>query len=644
MRFPRLFTPVAIRGRRAPNRIMRSATTSNLGERNRVGARMLALYDSQAAGGVGSIVTENLVVDPALQPPPGTLTAADDDAIPGLRRLAETVHAHGALLIGQLGHGGRQHLGRAVPPLLRAPSAIACPHSGGVPHALEAEEIADLISAFARAASRCIEAGLDGVELHGAQGHLIQQFLSPLSNHRHDGYGGSATARERFPREVIAAVRAAIGEAILGYRMGVSEFCDGGLALEDTTRIAAGFAADGIVDYYSLSQGNFATIETHLPDRHYGQPAFPDLHRRIKASSGRVLVAAGGRVQTPEQAEAILAAGDADLVTLTRALLVDPDWPAKAAGSRHGPIRRCIGCNQCWGTTSDGGPIRCTTNPVVGRELLLGPLQPAETPRRILIVGAGPAGLETARVAARRGHRVTILERASQPGGKLVRAQLAPYQAELRHVLDFLLPEIAAAGVELRTGIAATAETIAAEQPDTVVLATGAAIVTPALPGDGSVPVLVFDGGPCHVPGQGAIIVMDEDGYYWGAAAAEAMAATARRVLLVTRFFEVLREVPITARIPVLRTLDEHGTELRPNMFVAGAERGAAVLQNFRSGRRTLVPDVSAIIWVGQQQAEDRLAAPLRARGLSAHLIGDAYAPRRLVNALQDAHDLGRNL
>jgi 2,4-dienoyl-CoA reductase-like NADH-dependent reductase (Old Yellow Enzyme family) len=643
-RFPHLLAPVTIRGRVAPNRIMRSATNSTLAEGGRIGERLLAFCDAQAAG-VGIFVTEGMRAVPTPYMQANRLSAASDDVIPSCRRLAETIHRRGGLIIGQLGAGGRQHLGRAIPVGLEAPSAIACGHSGGMPHELTIEEIEFIVASFGRAAARLMEAGFDGVEVHGAQGHLTQQFVSPLSNHRTDRYGGSAEARRQFPRELLSTVRGAIGEgAILGYRLGVSEFTEGGLTIDDSTALAAAFAADGYADYYSLSQGNFGTIEAHLPDRHYGQPAFPELHRRIKSASGQVLVAAGGRVQLPEQAEAMIAAGDADIVTFTRALLADSQWALKAAHPQAEPIRRCIGCNQCWGTASDGGPIRCSVNPTAGRESTLTPLQPAAVARRIVVIGAGPAGLEAARVAALRGHRVTVFEREMQPGGKLVRAQLAPHHGELQHVLDFLVPACAAHGVELRLGVEATVESIAAEKPDAVIVATGAAIVVPALPGDGSVPVLAFDGGPLDVPGSGTIVVMDEDGYYWGASAAEAMAATGRHVLLVTRFFEALREVPVTARIPTLRELDNAGADLLANSFVESIDNGAVVLANFRSGRRRRVEGASAVVWTGMQRARDGLAHELRAQGIETHLIGDAMAQRRLMLAIQEAYDVARRL
>ena len=345
--FPRLLSPITIRGRVAPNRIMRSATNTTLAEGGRIGERLLAFCDAQA-GGVGIFVTEGLRAVPTTYMQPTRLSATSDDVIPSCRRLADVIHRHGGLIIGQMGAGGRQHLGRSVPIGLDAPSEIACGHSGGMPHALTVEEIAFTVESFGRAARRLMEAGFDGIEVHGAQGHLTQQFLSPLSNQRTDQYGGSAEKRRRFPRELLATVREAIGDgAILGYRIGVSEFTEGGLAIDDTAAVAAAFAADGYADYYSLSQGNFGTIEAHVPERHYGQPAFPELHRRIKAASGQVLVAAGGRVQMPEQAEAILAAGDADIVTFTRALLADSQWALKVAHPQAEPIRRCLACNQC---------------------------------------------------------------------------------------------------------------------------------------------------------------------------------------------------------------------------------------------------------------------------------------------------------
>jgi 2,4-dienoyl-CoA reductase-like NADH-dependent reductase (Old Yellow Enzyme family) len=281
--YPNLFRPLRIGAREAKNRIMRVATTANLADRNRVGDRVLAFYRTLAKGGVGTIVTEALRTEPRDPFGPGAITIFDRAGLDGMRRVADVCHAEGALLIGQLNMGGRQHLASRVVPYLVAPSAIPCPRSGGVPHELTTREVRETIETYIMCAVHCIEAGMDGVEIHGAQGHLIQQFLSPFTNRREDEYGGSPENRMRFAREILEGVRRRVGsKAIVGYRMGVEEFTEGGLSVDDTVEIARQLCADGLADYLSLAQGNFNSIEQHLPDRHWPILAFRGLHGRVK--------------------------------------------------------------------------------------------------------------------------------------------------------------------------------------------------------------------------------------------------------------------------------------------------------------------------------------------------------------------------
>ncbi len=649
--FPHLFAPLKIGRAEAKNRIMRVATTANLADRNRVGPRLLEFYRTLAKGGAGIIVTEALRAQANDPFGPGALVVFDRDGVDGLRQLSDVVHAEGALLIGQLNMGGRQHLASRVVPFMIAPSAIACPRSGGVPHELTTREVREVIELYVMCAVHCIEGNMDGVEIHGAQGHLIQQFMSPFSNRRTDEYGGNFENRLRFPREIIQGVRQRIGRRpIIGFRLGVEEFTEGGLTIEDTVEIGRQVCAEGMIDYLSLAQGNFNSIESHLPDRHWPILAFRDLHARFKPVANGVPVVLSTRIQGPEQAESVLAAGEADMIGLCRALLADPEWPAKALTGKADDIRRCIACNQCWAWISTGEPIACVTNPMAGREYLWPKLERdrVELPRHIVVVGGGPAGLEAARVAATRGHRVTLLERETELGGRIKSVHEVRHHEEMRNFLDFLIPQARKAGVSIQTGVDATPERILAEAPDEVIIATGATPFAPELDGDGSVPVLTADG---QVPLDGRpgkrVVIMDEDGYYWTTAIAESVMEQGREAVVVARFFEVAREVPMVSRIAFLRELDRNGGSIRPNHYVARASNGGVALRHFLTEREEFVDDVAAVVWVGPARANHGLLEELMAAGFEKsriRVVGDAFQPRRIANALVEAHTAARSI
>jgi hypothetical protein len=454
----------------------------------------------------------------------------------------------------------------------------------------------------------------------------------------------------RFAREILEGVRRRIGpHPIVGFRLGVEEFTDGGLGIDDTVEIGRQLCADGLVDYLSLAQGNFNSIEAHLPDRHWPLLAYRSLHARFKPVSGEVPVVLSTRIQGPEQAESVLAAGEADMIGLCRALLVDPDWPVKARTGKADDIRRCIACNQCWAWISTGEPIACATNPMTGREYLWPKPERdrVESPRHVVVVGGGPAGLEAARVAALRGHRVTLLERGTELGGRLKTVHEVRHHEEMRNLLDYLVPQVRKAGVEIKTGVDATAERILAEAPDEVILATGAAPHAPALDGDRSVPAVTADGTVDLMGKSGRrVVIMDEDGYYWTTAVAESVMAQGREPVVVTRFFEIAREVPMVSRIAFLRELDRNGGSARPNNYVARASNGGVVLRHYLTEREEVIDDVAAVVWVGPANPTGgALAEDLRAAGLEGNqlrIVGDAFQPRRLANALTEAHAAAR--
>jgi 2,4-dienoyl-CoA reductase-like NADH-dependent reductase (Old Yellow Enzyme family) len=646
--FPHLFSPLPIGRRTARNRVFRAATATNLAEKFDVSDRLLAHYATLARGGAGVVVTEAMRLHPSAVARGSNIPGFDPKIIPGLTRWAEAVHEAGALLIGQVNHSGRQHNGTSVPPRLIGPSAIACPRSGGVPHVMSDGDIEDFIRSTVAAGRNMAKAGFDGIEVHCAQGHLLQQFVSPFSNRRSDRWGGSWDNRIRFLREILVGIRASTpSDFILGMRLGVDEFTEGGWTLEMSARLVGQFVDEKIIDYVSLSQGNFNTIDTHLPDRHYEPVPFQDLHAKLKAAVPAATVVAATRIVTPEQAESLIAQGKGDAVALGRALTVDPEWPAKAEKGEQASIRLCIGCNHCWDGLHEGSAVlTCVYNPTVGRETEPPIGRPVAEPATIVVVGGGPAGMETARIAAARGHRVILFEKQGELGGKAVSGAAIGGHAEYRNVASYLEREVRRSNnIVLRIGEAASAATIAALAPKAVVVATGATPVAPEIPGDGSVPVVTgFETLAPSLAGKHVLLV-DEDGYWWGAQSAEEVVGRAGRLTFVTRFFEPFRELPTVSRIAALRRLDKHGATVLALHQLMRVSSGSVVVQHYASGREARIDNVDLIISIGPQLPNDGIVAELRGAGLSdVRIIGDAYTPRRLRHAINEANTVARSL
>jgi len=635
-----LFSPLSLGPKVARNRIMRLPTISNLGEKSSVSDAMVAHVARISRGGVGTVVTEGMAVHPSSVRGDKLVAAFRPEAVPGLRRLGEAVHAGGALCIAQLLHGGRQHHSSRGLPLLWAPSPVACDYSGGVAHEITREEIGDLIQGFVSAASHVMQAGFDGVEVHGAQGYLLQQFMSPLSNRREDEFGGGFENRMRFPMLVLAAVRTAVGPSgIVGYRLGVEEFSDGGLTLDDACRAAEMLSATGQIDYFSLSQGNFTSIEQHLPDRHQAPGAFTDLHATVKRHVGRIPTVTCGRFIDAAMAEQTLADDKADIIGMSRALTADPDWPRKSAGELSGDIIPCIACNQCWVSSMTGEKIRCVVNPSVGSELTAA--RPAAATRRhVLVVGGGPAGLEAARTAAERGARVTLMEAGDRLGGRLLAAADLPFQRELSDFAIYLARQAERSGAHIRLNSLATIDSIDAEGADAVILALGTQQVAPAVPSDGSIKIVTEDRIAFPAGGTPHVIVVDEDGHNWSAAAAEFLALNGCEVTVVTPFFEVFREISSVSRGHVIAVLDRHRVRIVANTRLVRVQDGAAILRNKFSGREENLT-AAAIHWIGSLRARDDLAKALSPRHANIHVIGDAVAPRRLVDAIAEGRHAG---
>ena len=643
MHYPKLFAPVRIGHKQSRNRIMRLATLTNTIQGGQVTEHTLAFYRRISRGGSGMVVTEGMRIHPSSTGHGHSMQLYVPETIESVKKLARTVQDEGALIIAQLNHNGRQHHNTGAAALW-APSAIACPRSGAMPHAMTLDEIEEVIAGFVQGAQCVKEAGGDGIELHGAQGHLIQQFVSPYSNQRDDAFGGSFDNRLHFPLDIITRIRAAVGrDFIVGYRMGVEEFTAGGLGIADTKRIAQHFAERNELDFLSLTQGNFNTLDTHCPDSHYKAPAYVDLQAEIKAVAGALPIVATARIQTPEQAERILAEGKADMIGMSRALVADPEWPLKAMEGRGEDIRRCIYTSTCWGS---GKKIACGVNPTVGNEVSMPPLSldQAAVRRRVAVIGGGVAGMEAAWVAATRGHDVTLYEAGEQLGGKLAGAERFADFHEVALAVRFLERQVAQSGVRVCLGQPVDEVALRASAPEVVIVATGATAIAPILAGDGSVPVHAFDARiPDDLP-AGNWVVMDEDGHYWSATLTEYLARQGKHVTYVTRFMQPFREIPEVSRMSLLRALSQRGVVLYDNAAIARAEHGSVVLHRyFHEERPIVLPDVRGVLWTGMQRVNDGLIGQLREAGFNnVQVVGDARAPRRLSHAIAEGHRAGR--
>jgi 2,4-dienoyl-CoA reductase (NADPH2) len=476
--FSHLLNPIELPGGIVlPNRVLMGSMHTGLEEAPNGFERLATFYAERARGGVGLIVAGGLSPNVEGNMFEGMATLADDSNAAAHRRITDAVHAEGGRILMQLLHAGRyaRHA-QGV-----APSAIRSPLSAFIPREMSEEDIERSIGDYAKAAQRALEAGYDGVEIMGAEGYLINQFLAPRSNQRADAWGGSAAKRMRFAVEVMLRVRQlAPAPFIVAYRISMLDLVEGGCTWEEVITLAHALQDAGatmINPYVGWHEARIPTIATLVP-----RAAFVPLTARLKREL-RIPVIASNRINDPALAEAILARGDADMVSMARPLLADADFVRKAEAGRSDEINTCIACNQaCLDQAFSGGETTCLVNPRAGRETELR-IAPTPRRRRVAVVGAGPAGLSCALTAAERGHEVVLYDAATAIGGQFNLACRIPGKEEFRQTLRYFARRLEVTGVDLRLGRAVAADELAAAGHDHVVLATGVAPRVPDIPG-----------------------------------------------------------------------------------------------------------------------------------------------------------------
>jgi 2,4-dienoyl-CoA reductase-like NADH-dependent reductase (Old Yellow Enzyme family) len=664
MAFPHLFAPLRIGPLEARNRIvfgahftMFSEPSPVFGEPGFFGDRLGRYLAERARGGAGVVIAGQAQVHPTTAyQMQNNANAWDAGSVPHFRRLTSRVRAHGALVFLQLAHNGGVNQGPWSKLPAWTPSAVA--NSMEAPKVLEEHEIAELIEHFARSAANAAAGGFDGIELHGAHGYLIHEFLSPRSNRRTDRWGGSLENRMRFAVEVLQAVRAAVGpDVAVGMRLVGDEESrtpgDGALGADDAAEIATRLEAAGLVDFLNVSVGisGLGMVRPMYVPHLCGVYAAA----RVKQAVARTPVFAVHRILTPDEAEGIVARGEADAVTLVRALIADPEWPNKARDGAGDAIRFCTGVNQgCYGNLTQGLPVTCVTNPAVGREegLGYGTLVAASKRKRVVVVGGGPAGLEAAWVAAARGHEVILLERAAQLGGKIPLAATLPGRAEIADLAAWRVGECARRGVDVRLGVEATAESVLALDPGAVIVATGGRPTRDApskvhpmpVPGWQQAHVLDHEEALVRRDALGArVVILDAVGFIEAIGLGELLAASGREAIVVTPLAAPLNLDRETAGYALGRAV-QAGMRWRPNTALAAIGERDVTVVDVLARRPEKIDAVDQVVIRTHGLPCDELYFALRGKGPEVIRVGDAVAVRPADRAVFDGHEAGRRV
>ena len=646
-RFRKIFEPVRIGTMELKNRIVMPPMGTNYAEAGgAVTQRMIEYYEARARGGTGLIIVEGSA--PSLRcntyfqgPPSYQASLGHDKFVPGWRRLTDAVHKHDAKVAIQIMHATLEDWDGKVVQV--SPSPLVVPARvmgilGEPPHELTLEEIAERVDWFACAARRAREAGFDGVEVHGAHQYIVAAFLSSATNQRTDKYGGSVENKTRFLVEILQAIKKETGTDFpVWVRFNAHEWgVDNGVTIEETKQmvplaVKAGAQALHVSGY---GVGSYITTAPICDTAGFLVP----LAEEVKKLTD-VPVIAVGRLDL-EVGERVLQEGKADLIALGRRLLADPELPNKAAEGRLDEVNSCIGCMECierLAFDQRGDGVTCVVNPALGREREC-EIKPVTRAKKAVVIGGGPAGMEAAVVAARRGHKVTLLEKDAQLGGLLRVAALPPFKGDIVPWVSYSINEVRRAGVDVKLNTEATTATVAEMSPDAVVIATGGTPCMPDIPGiDESAAVNAQDvlSGKARV-GQSAVII---GGGMVGCETGRYLAEQGKTVTII----EVLKRMANDV-FPMVRRRLMDGLRSRRVILLTGAtceEIGAgAVRVCTAEGKRETIQADTIIVAVGYK-ADDRLYKALEGKVPEIHLIGNASEPRRILEATSEGYLTG---
>jgi 2,4-dienoyl-CoA reductase (NADPH2) len=643
-----LWSPLRVGPVTVRNRLVFSAHLTNYAEDGKPSDQHVAYYAERAKGGVGLIVTEEHSTHPTDWPYEKLIHGFHRDVIPGYRRITDAVHQYGTPIFAQINHNGGQASSMYTRLPVWAPSPVADPLFREVPKAVEQSEIDEIVAGYAMVAEHCAEGGFDGIELQCSHSSIVRGFLSPATNHRTDDYGGSLTNRARILLDIVAAVRRAIGHGLaLGVRLCGDELIEHGTTIDEAVEVARMVEASGRVDYINTSIGvataSLFMIEAsmHIP------PGYALFIPNAIRKAVDLPVIGVGRFKDPLQAERALAEGHCDLVGVVRGQIADADFARKARAGKTDDIRLCLSCNQeCVGRMGLNRWLGCIENPRTGRESAgVGVRTPIRRSKRVLVAGAGPAGLQAAIAAARNGHHVTVYEQSDAAGGQVRLAASVPNRAEFGDLVRNQLAECARLGVQINLGAGVWPGLVTEKQPDAVVVATGAQPARPwwATP-DATHVVDIRDVLEGRAGPSGSVVVIDEIGFHHATSVAELLADRGCQVEIISPGMVVGQDLGVT--------LDMENWWIRASAkgIVQTVERVAQglegrTLQLLHHPTGTMeTRDPDWIVLAVPAEPVEWLYRDLKAAGWPVTRVGDCIAPRRAHAAVVEGERAGAAL